>query len=262
MTFASSLEALVAWRDTRLPLRRFLALALLVAWAASIGRDPVGALRAIAVVLVATALIAQFRLWDDLVDRLRDRELYPGRVLASESLAQEPFVVALWVLAGVNAVAIYILGDALRCCGFLLLVAALGSWYRCYPRRDLPHALVLYLKYPLFVWLLSGYALGTTTLAAAVLIYASLIGFELIDSPELRVGAGEGVLAVALAVLAAAPMVLARGMAGIVATAFNVLVIGCAWISRRDSASRLWLRYLPIAAAAASLIAASSGETT
>jgi hypothetical protein len=83
----SSLEAIGAWRAQRLPLARFGLLALLLAWAA--GADTMTAAGALASIVLALSLVAQCRLWDDLVDRERDRRAQPERLLGQRDGANQ-----------------------------------------------------------------------------------------------------------------------------------------------------------------------------
>jgi 4-hydroxybenzoate polyprenyltransferase len=87
----------LAWRATRLPLALYVPFALLLALAAAGGL--LGSQRGLATAALAFALVAQFRLWDDLVDRERDRRVHPQRVLARTRSAASfrRFAVALGI---------------------------------------------------------------------------------------------------------------------------------------------------------------------
>jgi len=101
--FTSSLESIGAWRAQRLPLARFVPLAVLIAWAA--GGSTVATARGLALIGLALSLIAQCRLWDDLVDRDRDRSAHPERLLAARGPI-DVYVNAVIGLGAVNAVAL------------------------------------------------------------------------------------------------------------------------------------------------------------
>src|SRR5690606_33350878 len=85
VTFTSSLDALGAWRAQRLPLVRYAPLALLIAWAGC--GNAIASVRGLLGFVLASGFIAQYRLWDDLVDRVRDRSVHPERVLARVAAA-------------------------------------------------------------------------------------------------------------------------------------------------------------------------------
>jgi 4-hydroxybenzoate polyprenyltransferase len=184
--FTSSLEAIGAWRAQRLPLARFGLLALLLAWAA--GADTMTAARALASIALALSLVAQCRLWDDLIDRERDRRAHPERLLAAAE-APGAFVTAVAVLALANAIALGLLWDWPRALGAALLFALLALWYRRHRARGLLHAHVLLLKYPAFVLLLAASPFAARTLAAPFVVYAAMCAFEILDAHSASSGA-------------------------------------------------------------------------
>lgn len=196
MTSVSSLDRLGAWRATRFPWLRFIPLAAFLVWAAWAGSA--ASLASIgAAFAIAAALLAQFRLWDDLVDRERDRKAHPERVLArAESSA--PFERCAWTLGAANAIALAWTGGVTALAGFLLLCAAAALWYRLHRGRGSLHALVLHLKYPAFVVLIA--PPGAAPAAGAGLAYAALIGFELLHARSRR-GAASRYLPFALAAI-------------------------------------------------------------
>jgi hypothetical protein len=175
VTFASSFDALRAWRATRVPLPRYLALAAFLARAALLGDAPHFA-HALTNVVLAFTLVVQFRLWDDLTDRSRDRIEHPERILA---VARDlrPFVAAAWCIGVGNAVALAGGYGMSTCLGFLVLNAAIAAWYRLHRKRGLTHIFVLYLKYPAFVLLLA--SAHSTASAVSPQAYAALVAFEL-----------------------------------------------------------------------------------
>ena len=181
MTFASSLESLTAWQRSRLQSARFVPLAALLTWAAL----SAGGVRfdAIFAFLLSAALVAQFRLWDDLVDRARDGAAHPDRALV-RATSTVPFDCLLGLIAAVNAIALFALRGAAAALGLVVLSAAAACWYRWHRSRGLTHALVLHLKYPAFVLLLA--PVSFWPLAGAAIAYATLVGFELLDEPGSR----------------------------------------------------------------------------
>lgn len=177
--FTFSLESIGAWRAQRLPLARYLPLAMLIAWAAC--GSAIATARGLAFIGLALSLIAQCRLWDDLVDRDRDRSAHPERLLAA-GVTIESYVNAVIVLAAGNAVALALLLAWPHALGAVMLFAALALWYRCHRARGLVHAHVLLLKYPVFVLLLAGSPFTNPTLAAALAVYAAMCAFEIMDA--------------------------------------------------------------------------------
>jgi len=178
--FQSGLAALQAWRSSRLQGSRFLPLAMMLAWAAWVASDRTYG-QSLAMLGLAYTLIAQFRLWDDLVDRDRDRSLHPGRVLAS---AEDATLLRLtgWGLGAVNAIALYALNGGAALVGLMVLHGVLGIWYARRASRDLLHDHALLLKYPVFVVLLASPTSNPSTLVLmSLLVYAAMCAFELLD---------------------------------------------------------------------------------
>lgn len=131
-------------------------------------------------------LVVQFRLWDDLADRERDRANFPERVLVRAEPA--PFVIlvvslalsalaAAWFIGGIRSfIALAILNVA-----FVLLYAVV--------RRHLSDGLwrypVLLSKYPAFV-VITAVALDEVSLRRAVVtvlfVYAAALAYEALHS--------------------------------------------------------------------------------
>jgi hypothetical protein len=135
-------------------------------------------------VVVAAILVFQFRLWDDLNDREKDRVTHPERVLSrAENL--EAFR-ALVVMLGV---AVLLLLFSPRALAYVLAVGAFAVWYR-WIAPSLPEVFryhVVLLKYPLFSYLATG-----APLASMALIYFTFVAHEalhdkkLAELPEVR----------------------------------------------------------------------------
>ena len=175
---SSSLQSVSAWRSARFPWTRFLPLAALLVWAAApAGSTSVAAL--VAQLVIAVTLIAQFRLWDDLVDRTRDRVVHPERIVA-RAASVVPFAQTVGLLCAGNAIALAVLHGVPTLAGFVLLNAMAALWYASHRRRELIHVFVLHLKYPAFVLLLSPAGVGAP-FAGAAIVYATLVGYELLD---------------------------------------------------------------------------------
>jgi len=185
VTFASSLDSLSQWRSTRLPWPRYLPLAALLVWAASsAGGASIASI--VAGFFVAFSLIAQFRLWDDLADRARDRARDPQRVVVrAQSIA--PFETFVLLLGAANAIALWWTFGAHALAGQLLLMSAAALCYACCQGRGLLHAAVLHLKYPAFVCLIAPpISEGFGLIRSAVIVYAAMLAFELWDEPQPR----------------------------------------------------------------------------
>ena len=139
---------------------------------------------------LAFLLILQFRLWDDLVDVQRDRQVHPSRVLCrAESLTG--FHVLLGVLLVLNGFWISRLGGIIPLLVFWLYTLLLGLWYRLRPSRspgrDYGYHVVL-TKYPLFVYLLGGNASSPNLrlLLSLLLVYFCFGVYELLHDHRLR----------------------------------------------------------------------------
>jgi 4-hydroxybenzoate polyprenyltransferase len=123
-------------------------------------------------IICALLLLGQFRLWDDLADRERDRAAHPSRVLVRATRVA-PFIATCLVLAIVNIVfAGWLRGTAAAAAVVALDVAA-AAWYTWRPaRRSAATDLVLLTKYPAFVLLL---AVGSTAPLPLVVFFAIAI---------------------------------------------------------------------------------------
>ena len=245
-----------AWRASRLPLARFMPLALLIAGAAASHAD-----RALQETLirfpVAFLLVAQFRLWDDIVDRARDRLHHPDRVLTDVD-AIGAFLLTATLLGVVNVTAVALLNGAGPMVGLLMLHALLAAWYGLRTKRDLWHAHALLLKYPAFVLILSTEPASLPVAAGAALIYAAMCMFELFQRRR-DVGrqlVGEVLLVSHTAVLCVLPVMLAPSSASSLVCAGSLLALGLALLRGEGSG---YGRYVPFATAAAALWAIKGG---
>jgi hypothetical protein len=167
------------WRERFRPVP-FIPAALVVAAAcrAGSGIDP----RSWTVdTLGALLLLGQFRLWDDLADRARDRATHPSRVLV-RATRLAPFIATCLTLAVVNIVlAVWLRGTAAAAAVVALDVAA-AAWYTWRPsQRSAATDLVLLTKYPLFVILLAVGSAPSFSLTAlsATAIYMLACAFEI-----------------------------------------------------------------------------------
>jgi 4-hydroxybenzoate polyprenyltransferase len=136
--------------------------------------------------IVSILLLAQFRLWDDLADRDRDRRTHPDRVIAKAPRIS-PFVGTCVALAVVNASLAATRGGEARVEAFLLLTAAAAAWYRWRPvRRTVASDLALLAKYPAFVVVIATGLSAPLSHAvpAAMAIYAAAVGVEIWHDPS------------------------------------------------------------------------------
>lgn len=175
------LALLRAWRTERMPWMRFGPLAVLIAWAACSGEAIEAATLAIRCAL-AWMLLAQFRLWDDLVDRARDRGAHPERALARRQDVGA-MAAACAVLGAANALALGLRLGIAAVALFAGLSAGLAAWYRCHAERGLLHAHVLLLKYPAFVLMITApFVDPWAACAAMAAVYSSMCAFELLET--------------------------------------------------------------------------------
>jgi hypothetical protein len=126
-------------------------------------------------------LLGQFRLWDDLADKERDRRAHPERVLVRAASAT-PFAVLCGLLGAINvAIAAYL--DGLAAAVLLLLLnAAAAAWYTWRPaRRTAAGDLALLTKYPAFVIVLASGspAPSSHVFLTAALIFGGACAFEI-----------------------------------------------------------------------------------
>ena len=165
------------WRE-RFDLLRFGPAAALVGMAAAATGD--SALTTWGVdTLLALTLIAQFRLWDDLADRQRDRRHHSDRILAT-AVRIWPFVTQAVGLAAVNAALVLQLEGPTPATGLLVLNLAAAAYYALRgSERTVGSDLMLLAKYPAFVLILSGSEPrpGRLVLAMAT-TYAAACAFE------------------------------------------------------------------------------------
>jgi hypothetical protein len=142
---------------------------------------------------LALVLLLQFRLWDDLEDRERDRRLHPARVLARAN--PTPFRRVSVLLAASNILLVAIAGSRVAVLGLACL--DLFFWIAYGPlRRRLPDRVwrfqILLVKYPVFVALLAT-ALGTPLrmrlTTAAIAVYLCACAYEALHDRLMPLGA-------------------------------------------------------------------------
>ncbi len=176
MSFASSLADVAEYARTRLCQVRFLPLALFLSLAASMRSVNLDLTQWGLDALVTLPWIFQFRLMDDLADRERDRVDHPDRLLPRVRVS--PFVALVAMMALGNI--LLALGARGPRAGLVFLgLSAAFSARRLVPKRVrppmLPASLVVLLKYPAFVYFLSG-----SVELELLLVYASFVVYELL----------------------------------------------------------------------------------
>jgi 4-hydroxybenzoate polyprenyltransferase len=174
---------LMAYAAERLPLRLLVPVATLLALASAMAGWP-GAAAFAADAGIALLLFMQFRLWDDLADRHRDRVRHPDRTLCGAA-SPLPIVWACLALAVVNlAIASARGGVAFwTLAGFHL---ALGGFYLLRGRRTAVADHLLLVKYPALVLVLAGpraAAAPVATAGAMTAVYLAACAYEAWHDP-------------------------------------------------------------------------------
>lgn len=175
---------LLAYAGERLTPAKLLPAVLLVVVAALAGRGWSGLPVLATDALLALALVVAFRIWDDLVDRDRDRVTHPNRVVVRAS-STAPLRAAGWLLAFGATVALHFTqgrGSAGLLWAYMALLAT------SYARRTLPTVAsakvggaanrILLLKYGVFTLALIGFPAASTAralLAAAAAFFAACV---------------------------------------------------------------------------------------
>lgn len=179
-----------AYFQERLQWRRFVPVLLLLTFAAvwaSNARAP--GVWCPAAVLMAL-IVVQFRLWDDLSDRDRDRVTHPNRVLVSAD--PRPFQRLAGALAAAGLAVAWGLGGGgplLALTGLNLVFAALYAGIRPQLNETVWRFPVLLAKYPAFVAIVA-FAIGRPAAGrmtvAALLVYGAAQIYEAIHSGPAR----------------------------------------------------------------------------
>jgi hypothetical protein len=169
----------VAYLRERFRLRLFLPLALLIAAAAFV--PPASWMSFALDCGFALALLAQFRLWDDLADRGHDGVLHPERVLVRTTDVTQ--VVAFCGALAVLNICLSVWRDASGIAVGLLasLDLALGIWYLARTKRTAPGEQLLLAKYPAMIVIVSGSRLldaPVQILGAAIVLYLAVCAYE------------------------------------------------------------------------------------
>jgi 4-hydroxybenzoate polyprenyltransferase len=185
----SPLDELLAYLRERFT-ARVAALVPLLAGASLVPSPPTGLLDLLGRLALAGTLVAQFRLWDDLADRRRDRIDHPERVL-SRARSLVPFWGLLVALLLFNLLAVGLSRPPEALAILVGCDAAFLAWYG-FLRHWVPVVLrapFLLLKYPGFVYLLAArpdVPAGASLIAPLVLVYVVLCGYEWWHDPRPR----------------------------------------------------------------------------
>ena len=134
----------------------------------------------------ALLLLAQFRVWDDLADRARDRVEHPGRVLTNAGEATQ--VVAFCGALAVLNICLAVWRDATGTAVGVLatLNAALAVWYLARTHRSVAGEQLLLAKYPAMLAIVGGARLleaPVQILSAATALYLVVCLYEAWHDP-------------------------------------------------------------------------------
>lgn len=209
MSSAWSIAELLAYRRTRFPLVRFGLLALFLTLATAATDETPMLSRAAQHLLLVLPWLFQFRLADDLADRERDRRDYPDRVLVRAN--PRPFVALLVLLTAGNTLLTAWLLPTPRWLEFLALTGLFLIWYTAARHLPFPAGIVVLLKYPALVYLLSDPGPGRNRWLLAevlVLVGACFLAYEILHDKRSRSVPGmEILLALALVAMTATALV-------------------------------------------------------
>jgi hypothetical protein len=184
------MKTIVAYFRERLPLAVFAPVCLMLTGAALWSVNGVDVFRLAVAVLLGIALVVQFRLWDDLEDRARDRATHPARVLVNAPA--KPFRLLQLVL---TAVVIALSASQQAALVSALALNAIG-WcaYRLVRRLLSSNGWrfgLLPLKYPGFVVVMAvflGDVIPVRLAVAVATTYVCASGYELLHDNPARVG--------------------------------------------------------------------------
>jgi hypothetical protein len=168
------------WRE-RFNVRLFLPAAAGIALASGVAGERLDAIAAIGRMAPALLLLAQFRLWDDLADRERDRGAHPARVLV-RAADLTPFAATCVWLGVFNLCAAAWRGGVLSASLLALLNTGAAIWYGVrLPARTAAADMTVLAKYPVFVLILAGNSMSSAwaLAASASAVYAAACAFEL-----------------------------------------------------------------------------------
>jgi 4-hydroxybenzoate polyprenyltransferase len=181
------MSLLVAYARERLTPGRLLPAGCLVVLAALAGRGWTGIQAAATDAAGAFGLVIAFRIWDDLMDRDRDRVRHPERVVVrASSSSTAPLPAAAMVLAIAAAILVGLAHGPASVAVLAAYTAMLAASYATRGARSLVHEWILLLKYGVFASALMGIpaALTARGLASAAAGFAAACVYEWIDDAE------------------------------------------------------------------------------
>jgi len=183
---------LLAYARERLTTRRVLAAGLLVLAATLAGRGWSSDAATAADIVAAFGLVIAFRMWDDVMDRERDRSRHPERVVV-RAASTTPLIAAA-VTVAIGAVILVGVARGLASVGLVAAYSAVlaASYARRGPRSAIREWILL-LKYGVFTLALIGLpaALTPRALLSAGAAFAAACVYEWLhdaDSPVFSFG--------------------------------------------------------------------------
>ena len=175
----TGMTVLLEYARERLTSARILPAVLLVVLWTVAGRGWSGPAAIMVDAAVALALVAAFRVWDDLVDRERDRLKHPHRVTATARS-----ITPLWIAAAALGVAAAVMLGLVRGTASVVLLfvyaGVLAASYATRGSRTAAHDRILLLKYGVFTLVLIGVPAATSVrgLIAAAAAFAIACVYE------------------------------------------------------------------------------------
>jgi 4-hydroxybenzoate polyprenyltransferase len=179
------MRLLLEYARERLAAVPVLAAGLLVVLAALAGRGWTGGEAAIVDVAAAFGLVIAFRIWDDLIDRGRDRVRHPARV-AVRPAAGFPLAVCALMLAIGAALLVSLMRGPASLGVLAAYTAILGASYATRGPRSTAREWILLLKYGVFTLALIGVPAAFTTrgLLSAAAAFAAACVYERLHDAE------------------------------------------------------------------------------
>jgi hypothetical protein len=131
--------------------------------------------------LLSLALVVQFRIWDDIADRLTDSRRHPGRVLSTIHSAS-PFIVLIVTIGAAILASVTMRGGSTGSVALLVtLWIVFAVWYGARGDRSAWRDHLLLLKYPAFAAILCGSSRAVTTpagLLTLTVLYLAVCLYE------------------------------------------------------------------------------------
>jgi hypothetical protein len=152
---------------------------LLVVLATLAGRGWTGPVDATEHAVIALALVVSFRMWDDLMDRERDRVKHPDRVLVRAS-SPAPVRVVSWIVGLAALASVDRLRGTTSSAFLVAYIAVLAAAYAMRGPRSAAGDRILLLKYGVFTLALIGLpgALDARGLLSAAAAFAVACAYE------------------------------------------------------------------------------------